>query len=790
MALPSQDIQALANAADERKRQEQGDSFAEEALMTGGGGSVALFKARQAAAELANEAAERQARPLTHNQGRNLNGRGTRAQPRTFTGNTEITGPRGGSSLPPQPSLDEARTAQTRSAYSARSSTTGANLPEGATSSRGTGTTGGSTTRGVLNSAKNSALVQGSKRLATGFVSAPAVQGLGAYETGNLLGKGADILGGYSDKLFGGTGQRPSEYFANLAEYMMERAYGTGLDAEGNPTGGAYDTKNENSFLGDLSDLFIKGVNNSVKAYDAVDRQLAKEYNQLQDFNKKFEDYLMGGLQNSEEKSDIQTLEFRDVNNNGIEDRDEGLQVTQLNEEKVLPFQPAEGTPEVPTQNEVPMQNPNRGSSNKVPAAETEAEPLTGLDLYNDMYGKLMQKQDGKISDEQIKFARKRASEEGFGLDPEKGFFKQDFEGQDFEGQTIGEYLSVEFKPRKGAIITNADTYQQGKDGGIMLDGYEMPNRNSVQVRNPFDDQDNDLIKTVRTLDPNTGEMIFADQETANDIADFYARQRRGEALTRQEALESGAMRDFSNRQLRNVIDSEYSRESRAREDRIANRPDFNETFGSSSENKGEYTNSNLREIFGDNYRQAKAMVDAGIDPMSGKRINQGPEPMSEYQRGVLDLEEKKFEQDKIESAKPETMSPYQKEMVDLAKNKYKDAQEEAKRLAEIAKREGATQAEKDELDIAQKRVNLSQSYLDLIQDSKEVPEDLDLNFEKFESKLDVLEDTMDIEFDHRTKTFYKGRKGNTILPNSQEGKIMAADPFFQLVFDQYPVKK
>ena len=163
---------------------------------------------------------------------------------------------------------------------------------------------------------------------------------------------------------------------------------------------------------------------------------------------------------------------------------------------------------------------------------------------------------------------------------------------------------------------------------------------------------------------------------------------------------------------------------------------------------------------------------------------------MSEYQRGVLDLENKKFEQSVIDSAKPETMTPYQSEMVDLAKKKYEDVQEEAKRLAEIAKREGATQAEKDELDIAQKRVNLSQSYLDLVQDSEEVPEELDLNFEKFESKLDVLEDTMGIEFDDRTKRFYKGNKRNTILPNSQEGKIMAADPFFKLVFDQYPVKK
>jgi hypothetical protein len=738
MALPSQDIQALANAAEERKRQE--DSIAEEAVMTAGAGSLALFQAKQAAANLANEAAERIAKPLTHNQGGNLNARGPIGSNMPTNPASPATGPSGGTRLPSQPTAAEARTAQIRSAYSANSSTTGGfNTPAGTASTGTSGTSGTSATRSVLNkskdllnAAKNTGLAQGGKTLATRVVSAPVVQAAGYYQGGNLVGQGVDILGGYSDKLFGGTGQRPSEYFANLAEYMMERAYGTGLDAEGNPTGGAYDTKNENSLLGDVSDLFIKGVNNTIKGYDAVDRQLDR-----------FGNYVMGGLQNS------------------------NPQVTQLSEEKVLPFQPAQGTPEVP------MQNLNRGSSNKVPTSETEAEPLTGLDLYNDMYGKLMEKQGGKISDEQIKFARQRASEEGFGLDPEKGFFKQDFEGQDFEGQSIGEYLSVEFQPRK-----------LDEEGNPMGSQVEIVGTEGMPVNfNPSSNQE-----MVKTLDPNTGEMMMADRETANAIADFYGRQRRGEALTRQEALGSQAMKDYSNRQLRNVIDSDYSRESKAREERLANKSDFNSTTGPKT--YGGYTTSELRGMVGGGkaLRRAQILAENGKDPLTGKDVESNE--MSEYQRGVLELENKKFEQSKIDSAKPETMTPYQTEMVGLAKKKYEDVKAAAAEAAEVASAEGATQAQKDALDIAQKRVNLSQSYLDLVEDSEEVPEDVDLNFEKFESKLDVLEDTMDIEFDDRTKTFYKGRKGNTILPNSREGKIMAADPMFKLVFDQYPVKK
>jgi len=185
---------------------------------------------------------------------------------------------------------------------------------------------------------------------------------------------------------------------------------------------------------------------------------------------------------------------------------------------------------------------------------------------------------------------------------------------------------------------------------------------------------------------------------------------------------------------------------------------------------------------------RAKALASAGKDPLTGKDVESNE--MSEYQRGVLELENKKFEQSQIDSAKPETMTPYQTEMAELANKKYEDVKAAATAAAEVAAAEGATQADKDALDIAQKRVNLADSYRDYVRDADYEIEDQDLNFEKFESKLDVLEDTMDIEFDHRTKTFYKGRKGNTILPNSREGKIMSADPFFQRVFDTYPVKK
>ncbi|MAS97367.1 MAG: hypothetical protein CMF29_00320 [Kiritimatiellaceae bacterium] len=834
MALPSQDIQALANAAEERKRREQ---EAAELAVKGGATTLAGLAIGKVGFE---QATGRTATPIpagppselsrqvAANDAANRAAAAKRAADSRFiiqgggnpTGSLNpALGPQGGSTLPPQPPLSSSSSAASNSAAGIRNVSSGAG-----TAYEQSGRLRDVRLRDVAD-ANRRILATQTNNLINNPVTRNAFRFLGNLPRGSMVEAGfegaADLynrterrfgFGNYSDEAVAEREADRQEFLAEQAALAERR-----LDPDYEPQvsiSDLYEVVDEppetpeqrnqrilgerrerleelerrtermrpNGFLG-LNSFALPDDQYAAKMTDSIDQFLGNLARRENVF-----------IAEPDEKS------ARDL----LAEREEILQAAteafEKGEARVKEGKPfKEGTFEEYVEPPVVYeQNPNRGSGgSKVPQSELrENNPvLTGLDLYNQQYERTMQQQGGEMTPDQIKAAKVRGAQDGFGFDPKNGFFEQDFEGQDFEGQSIGEYLSVEFKPREGATI--AGTGRQLRN--VQTAEFRDSNQNGIEDRSEGIYKDSDYVDTsfqdlVKTLDPNTGEMIMADQETANDIADFYARQRRGEALTRQEALESDAMKDFSNRQLRNVIDSEYSRESRAREDRIANRPDFNATFSSGADvgprTYGGYTTGELRKLVGrgDALEKAKVLADNGKDPLTGKDIDTGE--MSEYQRGVLNLENKKFEQSQIDSAKPETMTPYQSEMVDLANKKYEDVKAEAARLEEIAKAEGATKAQKDELDIAQRRVNLSQSYLDLVRDSEEVPEELDLNFEKFESKLDVLEDTMDIEFDHRTQTFYKGNKRSTILPNSKEGRTMSADPFFKLIFDQYPVKK
>ena len=144
MALPSQDIQALANAAEERKRREQeaAELAAKGGATTLAGLAIGKVGFEQATGRTATPIPagppSELARQVAANDAANRAAAAKRAADSRYiirgggnpTGSLNpALGPQGGSTLPPQPSLDDARTAQIRSAYSANSSTTGANLP-------------------------------------------------------------------------------------------------------------------------------------------------------------------------------------------------------------------------------------------------------------------------------------------------------------------------------------------------------------------------------------------------------------------------------------------------------------------------------------------------------------------------------------------------------------------------------------------------------------------------------------------------------------------------------------
>ena len=128
----------------------------------------------------------------------------------------------------------------------------------------------------------------------------------------------------------------------------------------------------------------------------------------------------------------------------------------------------------------------------------------------------------------------------------------------------------------------------------------------------------------VKAMSPD-GKMVFATPEQAAKMNQSYAAENTQNAQAQKDFLASDAMREFSNRQIKAVQNSTYSQESAAREQRLADRPDFGTAVSDRDRRaaRGEgISMADAVDLAGGNRKEARAMIirqRQGLDPMTGK---------------------------------------------------------------------------------------------------------------------------------------------------------------------------
>ena len=116
-----------------------------------------------------------------------------------------------------------------------------------------------------------------------------------------------------------------------------------------------------------------------------------------------------------------------------------------------------------------------------------------------------------------------------------------------------------------------------------------------------------------------------ATPEQAAKMNQSYAAENTQNAQAQKDFLASDAMREFSNRQIKAVQNSTYSQESAAREQRLADRPDFGTAVSDRDRRaaRGEgISMADAVDLAGGNRKEARAMIirqRQGLDPMTGK---------------------------------------------------------------------------------------------------------------------------------------------------------------------------
>ena len=126
----------------------------------------------------------------------------------------------------------------------------------------------------------------------------------------------------------------------------------------------------------------------------------------------------------------------------------------------------------------------------------------------------------------------------------------------------------------------------------------------------------------IRTMDPVSGEVVFADPATVGRFAEQFREQRLAAQQAQQRAITSPEGRAMTERMLRQALQpGGYEAASAEREARIAARPDFGEA--TAPRTYGGYKSSQLRDMVGggDKLKQAKALATAGRDPLTGEEI-------------------------------------------------------------------------------------------------------------------------------------------------------------------------
>ena len=257
--------------------------------------------------------------------------------------------------------------------------------------------------------------------------------------------------------------------------------------------------------------------------------------------------------------------------------------------------------------------------------------------------------------------------------------------------------------------------------------------------------------------------QIF-DPETGYSQAEFYGQQYVGQSIGDYlRAVDEPTQKAEQAR-------SAFERASAEREARIAARPDFMEPFvyqdgkrvaASEARGAGKLSDSQLRDMVGggDALKRAKALQDAGRDPLTGQPI-----AMTEYQT--------------------ETLRQNQ-ERIDFAK-------EQAETARKTAEAKGATQAQKDAYDIAQKRLNYAMTYQDFLKD-QEGPA---FNAKDIEADLEGIEDQLDFVYDPEAGVFRKdkfGGKGAVLDINDPKNasivRTIGTYKVGKALLDKYPKK-
>jgi hypothetical protein len=125
----------------------------------------------------------------------------------------------------------------------------------------------------------------------------------------------------------------------------------------------------------------------------------------------------------------------------------------------------------------------------------------------------------------------------------------------------------------------------------------------------------------VKAMAPD-GRMVFASPEQANKMNQAYAAELSANTQAQKDFLASDAAKEISNRQLRSVQNSTYSQESKAREARLAARPDFGAAI-SDRERRGTggMSMADALDLAGGDRKKARAMIVSqrlGRDPFTG----------------------------------------------------------------------------------------------------------------------------------------------------------------------------
>ena len=336
-----------------------------------------------------------------------------------------------------------------------------------------------------------------------------------------------------------------------------------------------------------------------------------------------------------------------------------------------------------------------------------------------------------------------------------------------------------------GQYVASAFGRESGRPMTFQVDGGEVtvPSAQAIQTMN-LDErenlspaQQNFLARKDRGTPLEPDEILAAqryamsqgqifDPETGYSQAEFYGQKYKGQSigdyLRGADTPQGGLRKRMAGTDQLAPKYSSYSTESVAREARLEARPDFMEAQPSQARKDGVMSMAQAVKVAGGDRKKARSMIELqkmGRDPLTGQ-----PEKPDEYQA--------------------ETLRQNQ-ERIDFAK-------EEAEAARKAAAAAGATQAEKNAYDIAQRKVNLATTYQKLLDDQETQVFDA----KDIEADLDSISDQLNIIYDPESSVFRRGKiwgKGEVIKvddpKNASIVKTIGTYKVGKALLDKYPKK-